>query len=175
MATTTATAPIAASPRTAPPARMTTPFDFVSSLSQEVDRMLGEFGLRRPRPFMPAAGSQDAAWMPDLELTEDNGKLRARLDLPGLEKKDVKIDVTDDALIVAGERRQNEEQKGKGYYRSERSYGRFFRSIGLPEGARPETAKATFANGVLEIVMDTNGRPQAAGRRVEISDPVAPV
>jgi HSP20 family protein len=151
-------------------ARIATPFDLLHNLSREMDRVLGEFGLRRRWPAMPIAQPEDAAWAPDLEIAEDKGKLQIRLDLPGLKKEDVKVDITDDALVVQGERRHEEEKKGKGFYRSERSYGRFFRSIALPENAKADTAKATFADGVLEIVMDTMAPPAPATRRIDIGD-----
>jgi HSP20 family protein len=174
MATLTAPAPAPAPVKPVAPARITTPFDMMRSLSQDMDRMLGDFGLHRRWPFMPFA-LEDAAWAPPLEVSENDGALRVRVDLPGLEKKDVKVDLTNDALVVQGERRHEEEKKGQGYFRSERSYGRFFRSVPLPEGARPETAKATFANGVLEIVIETGTPPMPATRRVEIGEPAKPV
>jgi HSP20 family protein len=65
---------------------------------------------------------------------------------------------------------RGEEKKDKGYYRTERSYGRFLRTIALPEGARPDTAQATFAEGVLEITLDVNAPPSIAARRVEIGE-----
>jgi HSP20 family protein len=170
MATATAPAPAPAPVKPVPPARIATPFDMMRSLSQEMDRMLGDFGVRRRWPFRPFA-LEEAAWAPELEVSEQNGVLQVRLDLPGLKKEDVKVDLTEDALVVQGERRQEEEKKSQGYYRSERSYGRFFRSVPLPEGAKLDTTKATFADGVLEIVMEI-GRPQPpATRRVEIGEP----
>jgi HSP20 family protein len=157
-----------------PPARAVTPFEVMRDLSQEMDRVLNEFGLRRRWSFVPFAAPQEALWAPELELREGDGTLRVRLDLPGLKKEDVNVDITDDALVVQGERRREEEKEEQGYCRSERSYGRFFRSVTLPEGVRPETAKATFADGVLEIVMDTRMPQPPTARRVEIGEPVKP-
>jgi hypothetical protein len=74
--------------------------------------------------------------------------------LPGLTKDDVNVEITDDAINISGERRNEDEERREGYYRSERSYGGFFRSIQLPEGANAEDANATFNNGVLEITME---------------------
>jgi HSP20 family protein len=138
--------------------------------AQEMDRMFGDFGLRSRWPFTSLAETESAFWAPDLEVTQDQGKLQVRLDLPGLRKDDVKVEITDEALIVQGERRQEEEKKDKGYYRTERSYGRFYRSVALPEGAQPESATATFADGVLEITMNVSAPKPAAARRLEIGD-----
>jgi HSP20 family protein len=142
--------------------------------AQEMDRVFGDFGLRTRWPFSAAGEREFALWTPDLEVTQDKGQLQVRLDLPGLRKEDVTIEITEQALTVAGERRQEEEKKEKGYYRTERSYGRFFRSIPLPEGARPDSTKATFANGVLEIVMDVDTPQPAMARRIEIAEPAKP-
>jgi HSP20 family molecular chaperone IbpA len=71
-----------------------------------------------------------------------------------LTKDDVNVEITDDAINISGERRNEDEERREGYYRSERSYGGFFRSIQLPEGANAEDANATFNNGVLEITME---------------------
>jgi HSP20 family protein len=173
MATALSPAP-APAPAKPGPARAATPFDLIRTMSHDVDRMFAELGLRRRWPFAPLDKPEEAVWSPDLEMSESNGTLQVRLDLPGLKREDVKVDVTADALIVEGERRQEEEKKGKGFYRSERSYGRFFRSIPLPEGARPETAKATFADGVLEIAMETAAPVPPAARRIEITAPAKP-
>lgn len=174
----TATAPAkpapAPAPTNVPVARTTSPFELMRHFAQEMDRVFGDYGLRNRWPFAPIGERDPGRWTPDLEVTQDKGKLQVRLDLPGLRKEDVTIEITDEALTVEGERRQEEEEKGKGYYRTERSYGRFFRSIPLPEGARPDSTKATFANGVLEIAMDVETPQPARARRVEIADPAKP-
>jgi hypothetical protein len=92
--------------------------------------------------------------------------------LPGLTKDDVNVEITDDAINISGERRNEDEERREGYYRSERSYGGFFRSIQLPEGANAEDANATFNNGVLEITMEAP-QLQSRGRRLEIKEGAA--
>jgi HSP20 family protein len=174
----TATAPAKPAPAPAisnvPVARTTSPFELMRHFAQEMDRVFGDFGLRTHWPFAPVGEREPALWTPDLEVTQDKDKLQVRLDLPGLRKEDVTIEISEQALTVEGERRQEEEEKEKGYYRTERSYGRFFRSIPLPEGARPDSTKATFANGVLEIVMDVEAPQPPAARRIEIAEPAKP-
>ena len=81
----------------------------------------------------------------------------------------MKVEVSDDVLRIEGERRQEREEKRKGVYRSERSYGRFYREVPLPEGIDPEQAKASFKNGVLEVTMPAPPRA-AKGRRVPIEE-----
>src|SRR6266536_6620509 len=92
-----------------------------------------------------------------------------RDDLPGLTKDDVNVEITEDAIKIRGERRQEKEEDEAGYYRSERSYGSFYREIPLPSGVSREEANATFRNGVLEITMPTPAR-QPSSRRLEIGE-----
>jgi HSP20 family protein len=167
-----APAPAKPAPAAAPVTRTTSPFELMRHFAQEMDRMFGEFGLRNRWPFVPLGEREPGLWAPDLEVTQDKGRLQVCLDLPGLKRDEVKIEITDQALTVEGERREEVEKKDKGYYRSERSYGRFFRQIPLPEGAQPDTAKAAFTDGVLDITMDVNTPQPAGARRIEIGEPV---
>jgi HSP20 family protein len=98
-----------------------------------------------------------------------NGKLVVRADVPGLRKDDVSVEVQGDELCISGERRLESEQTGREYYRAERSYGSFCRTIRLPDGAKVDTASATFQNGVLEVEIEVPAEaPQ--GRRIEVRE-----
>ena len=95
-----------------------------------------------------------------------------RADLPGLTKDDVRVECTDEALIIEGERRsEHEERQGEAFH-SERHYGMFRRQIPLPEGAKAEQASANFKDGVLEISMPAPQR-QTRGRQIEIQHTAA--
>jgi HSP20 family protein len=150
------------------PARSSTlsPFARMRSLSDEMEHLFADVGTRWP--FTVFARDRDGLWSPAIEVEERDGVLCVRADLPGLTKDDIKVDVTDDAVTVEGERKRHEEEKKKGYYRSERSYGFFSRSVALPEGAKADTAKATFKDGVLEVTIEVAASPRPAARRVEI-------
>ena len=108
-----------------------------------------------------------ALWSPEIEVFERGGQLVVRADLPGLTREDVKVDIREDSLIIQGERRQEREENDEGYYRSERSYGSFFRSVPLPEGINADEVKASFKDGVLEITMPSPKRAERK-RSVEI-------
>ena len=145
------------------------PFAFMRRFSEEMDRLFADFGVGRdlsPRGF---GNFGEALWSPQVEMFERDGQLIVRADLPGLTKDDVKVEVTDNSINLSGERRSEREEKDAGYYRSERSYGSFYRSIPLPEGVNADDANATFKNGVLEIAM---AAPQAKprGRRLEVKE-----
>ncbi len=100
-----------------------------------------------------AKGSMEKAewWAPVVEAKRADGNFVVTAELPGLKKEEVKVQVLEDTLTVEGERKQEKEEKSEEYYRSERSYGRFYRSIPLPEGADVDKAKAEFSNGLLRV------------------------
>ena len=104
---------------------------------------------------------------PQVEVFERDGQLVVHADLPGMSKDDVRVEVSDEGLLLEGERRYEHQENQRGVFRSERSYGSFRRVIPLPEGVNPDTAQATFKNGVLEVTMQAP-QQQQRGRRIEI-------
>jgi HSP20 family protein len=108
-------------------------------------------------------------WSPQVETFLRGDQLVIRADLPGLSKEDVQVEVTDDSIILQGERRNEFSEEREGFYRTERSYGSFYRAIPLPEGAIADNAQAAFKDGVLEITMPAPPREAARGRRIEIN------
>jgi len=154
------------------PVRPQNAYESMRSLTQDLDRTFNEFFAHRRWPFtgLMAPGTPGGAWTPPIETEERDGKLYVRTELPGLSKDDVKVEVTEDMLTIEGERKQQSEKKEGGYYRSERSYGYFTRSVALPEGAKGDTASATFKDGVLEIAIELPARKSPEARRVTIGD-----
>ena len=140
------------------------PLAFMRRITEELDRA---FGPREDLPWMPEPYPR--MWAPQLEVFERNEKFIVRVDLPGLKKEDVKIEVTHDELTIEGERKLEKEEKEEGLYRTERTYGRFFRRIEIPEYVKAENAIAVFKNGVLEIEMPAIPIPEVRKRTVEIT------
>ena len=135
----------------------------VDSLQSEVNRLFDTFFGGRP-------GNGGARrWVPAMDLTETDDHLVLRADLPGLETGDVNIEVKDGVLTVSGARKAEHEEKADGYYRVERAFGGFSRSLSLPEHVDAERIDASFDKGVLEIRIPKpeERKPQ----RVEISAP----
>jgi HSP20 family protein len=130
------------------------------------------FGLtsRSSWPFQSGQRHSAGPWAPQIETFQRGDEFVVRADLPGLTKDDVKVDITDDALTIEGERREEHEEDREGYYRSERSYGSFCRVVPLPEGAITDNANARFNQGVLEVVVKAPPREVSRGRRLEISE-----
>jgi HSP20 family protein len=90
-------------------------------------------------------------WVPPMDLTEGEDGYVLRADLPGLSKEDIDIQVKDDVLTISGERKSEHHENGEGFYRVERSFGRFSRSLDLPTGIEADAVSADFDNGVLEV------------------------
>jgi HSP20 family protein len=152
------------------------PFQMMRRFTRDMERLFEDFGgFNFPTffqtDFAPFRMELDnGAWMPQIEVLQNNGQFKVRADLPGVTKDDVKVEVTDEFLTISGERKEEKEEKQEGFYRSERSYGSFYRQIPLPEGAKTENAAATFQSGVLEITIPA---PQVAAptRKLEIKEP----
>src|SRR5437899_394132 len=149
----------------------TTPFAFMRRFGEEMDQLFEDFGFGSGWLAPVFAGRfGDSFWSPQVEMIERDGELVVRADLPGLAKDDVKVELADNAITIEGERKGEHEEKGEGYYRSERSYGKFYRRLPVPEGVNANQANATFNNGVLEITMPAPKRVEQKARQLEISE-----
>jgi len=154
---------------------MGSPFAFMRRFSEEMDRLFEDFGFGQGRlaPVFERGLDQlgalaGTAWAPQVEVLERDNELMIRADLPGMTKDDVKVDIADNAVVIRGERKSEREENEKGYYRSERSYGSFYRRIPLPSGVKAEEANADFRNGVLEITMPATQATEEKRREIEI-------
>jgi HSP20 family protein len=90
-------------------------------------------------------------WVPAMDLVEHDDHFLLRADLPGLTEDDVSIELNDGSLTVSGERQAEHDQRERGFYRLERQYGKFSRTLTLPDGIDAEQIKASFKDGVLEV------------------------
>lgn len=115
-----------------------------------------------------ALSSLQGLWSPQVEVFERGNNLVVRADLPGLSRQDVDVELDEDALIIRGHRHNELESENEGYYRSERSYGSFYRAIPLPEGVDASACNATFKDGVLEVTLPKPERPQSRTRRIDV-------
>ena len=137
----------------------------ISSIQSEMNRLFNSF-FDTPT----GAGGNGAThrrWIPPMDLVETENDFVLKADLPGLSDDDVSIEVEDNVLTISGERKSEHEERKEGYYRVERSFGRFSRSLTLPEGVDPEAVQASFEHGVLEVHVP---KPEAKKpRKVAIS------
>jgi HSP20 family protein len=144
--------------------RYASPFSFMRRFSEEMDRLFEDVGFGGNylgRPFSQRGHLTSFAWSPQIETF--------RADLPGTNKDDLKVSVDDNCLEIQGERKKEwtSDEESSGGYRSERSYGSFYRCVPLPQGVQAENVSATFRDGVLEVKVPTPEQKQP--RRVEIT------
>lgn len=138
----------------------TSPFELMRRFTDQMDRAFESYGFARG-----SGSDQIEIWSPAVDMFERDGNLIVRAELPGLNKDDVKVEITDDGLVIHGESKSEHEERGEGFYRCERSHGEFHRLIPLPEYANTDQVKAQFNNGVLEIAIPV---PEAQHRRREV-------
>ncbi|MHB1562089.1 MAG: Hsp20/alpha crystallin family protein [Isosphaeraceae bacterium] len=170
----------AAPPATAGTAAMS-PFAVMRRFAREMNRLFEDFGLESGLHFprflsrghellRRESGLVPAEWSPRIDVQRRDGQFVVRADLPGMNKDDIKVEVTDDQVTIHGERKQEHKEEREGYRYSECSYGSFYRAIPLPEGAEGSKASAEFRNGVLEVTVPAPAQPEAKTRRLEIRD-----
>lgn|SRR5262249_35957071 len=146
---------------------LASPIGMLGYFADEMDRIFEDFGFGR-RNWLSSRPGQN--WAPAIEVQQRNNEMVVRADLPGMKKDDISVEVTQDAITISGERHQEHETERGGVYRSERSYGSFYRAIPLPEGAIADQAKATFNDGVLEVTVPAPPEQVSRGRRLEIAE-----
>ena len=145
------------------------PFGLMRRLSEDVDQLFNQLSIgsvvdRTQLMGLPATALATAVdWIPVVETFERAGKVVIQTDLPGLAADDVAVEVADGILTISGERRDEQEIEDRGLRRTERRYGRFTRSLALPDGAQVEQIQASFRDGVLEITVPL--APGAAQQR----------
>ncbi len=152
----------------------------VSEELVELDRPFAEFfrTLTGPWPFRPLlALAPGKHFIPTADVFARNGDLVVRMDLPGMDAKDIQVKFDAGELTVTGERKVDKEVKEEGYYRKESSFGFFERHMSLPKGIKESDIKAEYDNGVLDIsfprAASTNGKPLA--KTIPVKTAVKPV
>ena len=136
-------------------------------------RWLKEFDRFFGREFPLATGGEtfEAGWFPEMEVFEKNNLLTVRLDVPGLKKEELTVHVAEGVLTVEGERKHETEEEKNHWYRRERTYGKFCRTVPLPEGVNAKDVTATFRNGVLEVTVPVRAAAAPAPHKVEVHEP----
>jgi HSP20 family protein len=149
---------------------------FMSNIAREVDQLQDSIRRMFENPFSsaaePFAFAQPIGWFPAVEITESESELTMSAELPGLDRKDVKIDLEGNLLTLRGEKREEkvEEGKQKEYHIEERTYGAFQRSFTLPMNVDSEKITADFDKGVLTVHLPKTKTAAARGREIAINE-----
>ena len=148
---------------------------FMTNIAREVDQLQDSIRRMFENPFTatePFAFAQPLGWFPAVEITESDNDLLMTAELPGLDRKDVKIDLDGNVLTLRGEKKEEtvEEGKQKEYHIEERSYGAFQRSFTLPLTIDSEKITADFDKGVLTVRLPKSGASLPHGREIAINE-----
>lgn len=141
-----------------------------SAMENLMDSMFRD-SMFRLAPFGGRAigRSLESVLKPSLDISTDEKEYRISVELPGVEEKDVHVELEDNSLRISGEKRHEEEDKSKGYYRVERSYGSFQRILTLPRDVDASAIKASHKQGVLTITLPRKALAPSENKRIEIS------
>ena len=142
------------------------PEESASIVERDFDQLFDEFF--RGFGLMPSAafGETWKGFSPQIDVVEDEDKIRVSAELPGMDEDDIDVSLSRGTLTVQGEKREESEDRGRNYYRMERSYGTFRRSIPLPSTVDEDAVEATYKKGVLTITLPK--KETRAGRRIPI-------
>lgn len=137
------------------------PWTGMANMKSEMDRLFDRFSELRWNE-LPALGD----WAPSMDVSETKESLVCRVEVPGMEQKDIQISLQENLLTIKGEKKQEKEEKDEHYHRIERSYGAFTRSLRLPVAVDPGKVTATVKSGVLTVTLPKT--PAAKGTTIPV-------
>jgi HSP20 family protein len=136
------------------------PFRELAALQNEMSRWTSQLTGAAP------ANGSSSTWLPAVDVWETEGELVLSFDLPGISEEDIAVELDDNVLTVSGERERTSEHSNDGFYRFERRFGTFSRSVTLPQGVQEDAIQASFGNGVLEVRVPKPEEPKP--KRIQI-------
>src|SRR5436190_1377751 len=138
--------------------RFREPFREMAAIQNEMSRVMGG--------FFDGDGRTNQAWVPAVDVWETEDEIVYAFDLPGIPEEKISVELEDNALTISGERERTGEVKDDRFYRFERRFGTFSRTIGLPQGTSEDGIRADYKNGVLEIRVRKPEEPKP--RRIQV-------
>ena len=158
-----------------PPAPAASGWEPLVSLRKEIDRLFER--LPSVAPFRHSLFGADPFWrrewsvgaVPAVDIVEKDAAYEISAELPGMEEKNIEVSVAHGILTIRGEKEESKEEKKKGYHLSERHYGSYQRSFGVPEGIDTDKVAAVFKNGVLTVTLPKSADAQSKAKKVAVS------
>ena len=145
------------------------PFMDLARWERDMDRMREDFFARSPwRMDRWFRGDDLDVRAPAVDLFEEKDDIVVKAELPGIDKDNIEVNLNDSTLRIKGEKKKEDEVKEENYYRSERTYGSFVRSVELPKAVRADKVKATFKNGILEVRIPKTEEAKTKEIRVKV-------
>jgi len=154
--------------RTEAPARREQEHPFYS-LQQEMNRLFDDFFQGFALEPFGEGEERYAVFSPSIDIRESEEGITITAEIPGVDEKDVEVLVSDDSITIKGEKKREQEDKGKDYYRLERTYGSFHRVIPLPRGINLEKVEAAFKNGVLSVTLPKSEEAKTQSKKIPIA------
>ena len=139
---------------------------FHHEIDRLFDRTFSGIGLTPfsgDRPLLP-----EGMLKPTLDLSASDGEYTITVEIPGVDEKDIQLDIANDTLTIRGEKKQQKEEKDKNYYRMERSYGSFQRVLSLPADADQDGIEAIFSKGVLTVILPRKAAPKSKTKQIRV-------
>jgi HSP20 family protein len=137
-------------------------------LQREMNRIFDDFFRGWDVAPTGLEGSRFGFFQPSIDVKQSESEIVVKAELPGLDEKDIEVLLTDEALTIRGEKKEEKEEKGKTYYHMERSYGSFNRVIPLPAGVDQKKVQAQYKNGVLSITLQKAQEPKMKSKKISI-------
>lgn len=151
-------------------AKRTEPFNLLRQMTTELDRVFDEPWSMLRWPSVDATVMDGVAWAPKVDVVTKDNTLVTRVDLPGMKKEDVLVEIQDGMLTLSGERKKELKEEKDNVYREEREYGSFCRTVPLPKGVKTDDVKASFVNGVLEVTVPLPVMKTETAKKIAITD-----
>lgn len=135
-------------------------------LRHDMDMLVNDFF--RGVEMEPFFGRYDMPFSPSVDITESEREIRVSAELPGMNEKDIDITLNHDSLTIKGEKKEEKEDKGKDYYRMERSYGTFCRTIPLPVEIETDKVSADYRKGILTITIPKSSKVLEEKKKIPV-------
>ena len=119
------------------------------SMRSEMDRLWDSFFVGKPRK----RGDEEGHWLPSVDVSETKNDVVVKVELPGMNSKDLDISLSDGTIVIKGEKKQEKEEKEENYHFVERSYGKFIRTVPLPKEVKHDKVSASYKDGILKVVL----------------------
>ncbi len=138
------------------------------SLQREMNSLFDDFFKGFDFATLGREQEHFGIFSPSIDIKESDKEVSIKAELPGVDEKEIEVSLTDDALTIKGEKKEEKEEKSKNYYRMERSYGSFSRTVPLPTGIDSQKADAVFKKGVLTITVPKTEEAKAKLKKIEV-------
>jgi len=135
---------------------------FFAPLRHEMEDLFQRFMA----PLDETVFGTEPIWTPRVDVEETDKEIMVKVDLPGVDAKDVEVSVIGGTLVLKGEKKEEREEKGKSYHRTERFVGQFYREVALPPGTDPEKIEATSCKGVVKVTIPK--KPEVQPKKIAV-------